>query len=94
MFVIEADFEKAAWLDLGMFMQNVMLAARVEGLDTCPQGAWLHYADIVRKTLGLDGDDMLASGMALGYADPEAPENTLVTDRVAADDFADFSGFD
>ena len=94
MFVIDAGFAKASWLDLGMFMQNVMLAARVEGLDTCPQGAWLHYADVVHQTLGLGDEEVLASGMALGYADPEAPENSLITDRVAVDDFADFRGFD
>ncbi len=93
MFVIDTTLEKPSWLDLGMFMQNVMLAARVEGLDTCPQGAWLHYGDIVHQTLGLEDGEMVASGMALGYADESAPENTLITDRVAVDDFARFRGF-
>jgi nitroreductase len=93
MFVIDSDLEKPAWLDLGMFMQNVMLAARVEGLDTCPQGAWLHYADLVHETLGLGEGERIASGMALGYADPDAPENTLVTERVEVDDFTRFRGF-
>jgi len=93
MFVIDSDLEKPAWLDLGMFMQNVMLAAREEDLDTCPQGAWLHYADLVHETLGLGAGERIASGMALGYADPDAPENTLVTERVEVDDFANFSGF-
>jgi len=94
MFVIDRDLERAAWLDLGMFMQNFMLAARVAGLDTCPQGAWLHYSDIVHQTLGLEEGERIASGMALGYADPDAPENTLITDRVPVDDFTKFSGFD
>ena len=93
MFVIDSDLEKPAWLDLGMFMQNVMLAARLEGLDTCPQGAWLHYADLVHGTLGLGEGERIASGMALGYADPDAPENTLITERVEVDDFARFRGF-
>jgi len=93
MFVIDTVLEKPSWLDLGMFMQNVMLAARVEGLDTCPQGAWLHYADIVHHTLGLEDGEMVASGMTLGYADESAPENTLITERVAVDDFARFRGF-
>ncbi len=93
MFVIERDFHAASWLDLGMFMQNVMLAARQEGLDTCPQGAFLHYEDVVSEFLDLPETDALASGMSLGYADNNAPENALTTEREKVEDFASFNGF-
>ena len=93
-FVIDDDLEKPSWLDLGMFMQNVMLAAHDASLDTCPQGAWLHYADVVHNHLHLEEGERIASGMALGYADLDAPENTLITEREAVGEFARFSGFD
>ena len=92
-FVIDTDLSEASWLDLGMFMQNVMLAARQEGLDTCPQGAFLHYADLMHQVLNLDEAERLASGMSLGFADNEAPVNKLETERVAVDDFSEFRGF-
>jgi nitroreductase len=92
-FIVDEDLSEASWLDLGMFMQNVMLAARQEGLDTCPQGAFLHYADVVHKSLGLAEGERLASGMSLGFADKSAPVNSLETDRVAVDDFSEFRGF-
>lgn len=93
LFAIEEDFHAASWLDLGMFMQTVMLVAREFGLDTCPQGAFLRYADVVGDFLGLPDTDVLASGMSLGFADEEAPENRLVTERATVADFANFSGF-
>jgi len=92
-FVVDQDLDQASWLDLGMFMQNVMLVAKQEGLDTCPQGAFLHYADLVHDTLGLAETERLASGMSLGIANMEAPVNSLETERVAVDDFTDFRGF-
>jgi nitroreductase len=92
-FVIDQALDQASWLDLGMFMQNVMLVAKQEGLDTCPQGAFLHYADLVHEALNLGEDERLASGMSLGFADLKAPVNHLETERVAVEDFADFRGF-
>ena len=92
-FVVDQDLDQASWLDLGMFMQNVMLVAKQEGLDTCPQGAFLHYADVVHKSLGLAEGERLASGMSLGFADKSTPVNSLETDRVAVDDFSEFRGF-
>ena len=92
-FVIDKDLDSTAWLDLGMFMQNVMLAALQEGLDTCPQGAFLHYADLVYDSLGLAETETIASGMSVGFADMSAPVNGLETERVAVEDFSDFRGF-
>ena len=92
-FVVDRDLDQSSWLDLGMFMQNVMLVAKQEGLDTCPQGAFLHYADLVHAALGLDDTQRLASGMSLGVADMSAPVNSLETERVAVDEFSDFRGF-
>lgn len=89
-FTIGRVLGQGSWLDYGMFLQNVMIAARARGLDTCPQAAFTQFHRIVADELALPADEMLVCGMALGYADPEAPENALVTDREPVAGFARF----
>ncbi|MEH2536873.1 nitroreductase [Bradyrhizobium sp. AZCC 1577] len=79
-----------SWLDCGMFMQNVMILARAHGLETCPKQSWCEYGSIVHDELSIPGDQVILSGMALGFADPQAPENSLVSERAAPDEFATF----
>ena len=76
-----------SWLDCGMFMQNVMIVARAFGLETCPQQAWCDQGRIVHRELGIPQEHILLSGMAIGYRDPVAPENSLVSERVPVDEF-------
>jgi nitroreductase len=92
-FTIHRGLATGSWLDYGMFLQNVMTAARARGLDTCPQAAWARYHNVMRPVLGITPEEVVVCGMALGYADPDAPENTLQTERVPARDFASFRGF-
>jgi nitroreductase len=79
-----------SWLDCGMFMQNVMVVARVHGLETCAQQAWCEYGRVVHEKLGIPDTQIMLSGMALGYPDRDSPANTLVSDRVDVDDFTVF----
>jgi nitroreductase len=76
-----------------MFLQNVMVAARGAGLDTCPQAAFANFPNTVRAALQLPFQDVIVCGMAIGHADPEAVENTLQTTRVPAREFISFTGF-
>ncbi len=92
-FTIDRRLATGSWLDYGMFLQNVMTAARARGLDTCAQAAWTHYHKAIRPVLGLDDTEVVVCGMALGYADPDAPENDMVTARAPAMAFARFEGF-
>lgn len=92
-YTLDRDMERGAWLDMGMFIGNVMTAARGFGLDTCPQVAWCGYHKTVREAVGIPDDQVLVCGMSMGYADPDAPENRLVTEREPADAFARFEGF-
>lgn len=92
-FTIDRRLALGSWLDYGMFLQNVMTAARARGLDTCPQVAWTHYHKVIRRVLDLELEEAVICGMALGYADPDAPENALVTERERAAAFAQFEGF-
>jgi nitroreductase len=68
-------------VDTGMFLQNLMVAARAHGLDTCPQAAWNGYASIILPHIGAGDNEMLVCGVALGYADPNDVVNTFVTPR-------------
>ena len=74
-FFIDRDLNKGSWLDMGMFIQNVMLAAVGHGLATCPQASLAEYPVIVRDILDMEGQYLLICGMALGYADPDQPVN-------------------
>lgn len=89
-FTIDRNLLHGSWLDCGMFMQNVMLLARDHGLETCPQQAWCEFGNVVHTALGIPDSEILISGMALGFADPDGPENTLVSDRIGVEEFATF----
>ncbi len=89
-FFIDADLELGSWLDHGMFVQNVMTAARAFGLDTCPQAAFIRYHDDIKAMLGLGPDKKLVCGMALGYADMSNPINTFAVEREPLARFARF----
>lgn len=89
-FTIDRVMQQGSWLDFGMFLQNVMLAARARGLDTCPQAAWTAFHRIVLPAVGADDQETLVCGMSLGHADPSAVENTLFTEREPVAGFARF----
>jgi len=78
------------WSDLGMLIQNMMLLAREQGLETCPQESWAIWHKEVGEFLGVDPALMLFCGLALGYGDHAAPINHLRTDRAAFGEFAVF----
>ena len=89
-FTIDRVMEQGSWLDYGMFLQNVMVAARARGLDTCPQAAFTQFHRIIGRELQLDDAQRVVCGMSLGYADMSRIENTLVTDRAPVAGFARF----
>lgn len=78
------------WADLGMFLQNVMLLLREEGLHSCPQECWAIYPKTMGTFLKIPAQRMLFTGMAIGYADWSAPANALVAERAALEEFAEF----
>jgi len=90
MFTIDRVMELGSWLDYGMFMQNIMIAARARGLDTCPQAAFTQFHRIVMEHIGAGPQEMLVCGMSLGHADPDAVENRLQTEREPVEGFARF----
>jgi len=89
-FSIDRQMAQGSWLDYGMFLQSIMVAARARGLDTCPQAAFTKFHRVLTEHLALPGGDMVVCGMALGWSDPAALENTLVTERAPVSEFARF----
>lgn len=89
-FTMDRDMEIGSWLDLGMFLQNIMIVARAFGLETCPQAAFARYPGAISGLLSIPADRQVICGMALGYADPEAPENRFPVSRVPVADFTRF----
>jgi nitroreductase len=89
-FTIDRVMEQGSWLDYGMFLENIMIAARARGLDTCPQAAFTQFHRVIKDVLGLPDEQMVVCGMSLGYADMSKAENTLVTEREPVSGFARF----
>lgn len=91
-FTIDSRLEQGSWLDYGMFLENIMVAARGRGLDTCPQQAFAAYHAIIREHLNLPENETVVCGMALGWEDKSVTANQLKTERAAVSDFAVFLG--
>jgi len=91
-FTLEEDLEIGSWLDLGIYLGSLMIAARGLGLDTCPQAAFADFHKVIRDILGIPERQIIVCGMALGYADNSAVVNKLETQRAGVDEFAFFHG--
>ncbi len=89
-FTIDRDLAQGAWLDYGMFLQSIMIAARAMGLETCPQAAFCPYHEVVARHIAMPDTETIVCGMALGYMDPVAVVNTFRTERMAAGEFVRF----
>ena len=89
-FSIDRVMAQGSWLDYGMFLQSIMVAARARGLDTCPQAAFVQFHRIIRAQLDIGEDRTIVCGMSLGKADMSRVENTLVTEREPLEKFVNF----
>ena len=92
-FTIDAYLGRGSWSDVGLYMQTVMLAARGEGLHTCPQAAWINFQEPIFEHLSIPNDQVIVSGMGLGYEDTSAIENTLVSEREKTTNVVNYVGF-
>jgi nitroreductase len=86
--LIEKFMGPPQWSDLGMFLQTFMLLAQEAGIDTCAQEAWATRPNSVTSFLQTPDSLMLFCGMAIGYRDPNAAVNTLVSDRMPLEAWA------
>jgi nitroreductase len=93
-FTIHEALTKHSWLDFGLFLQTLILAAQVRGLATCPQVSFVRFQSIIAAQLGLDPEEMVTCGMSLGYADMQAAVNRLNMPREPLETFTRWVGFD
>ena len=89
-FTIDRRLNIGSWVDHGMFLQSIMIAARGRGLHTCPQAAFAPYHRQIRPILDIPDEEMVVCGMALGYEDESKPENQLRSERVPVEEFVTF----
>lgn len=89
-FTIDRVMEQGSFIDYGMFLQSIMVAARARGLDTCPQAAFTTFHRIIARQLRIPEQQRFVCGMSLGYADPSRIENSLVSEREPVHSFTIF----
>jgi nitroreductase len=89
-FTIDRRLNMGSWIDYGMFLENIMIAARGRGLHTCPQAAFAPYHRQIRPVLGIPEEEIVVCGMALGFEDETKPENQLRTERAPLEEFVTF----
>ena len=90
---IDKQMGPPQFVDLGIFLGNLMLLAREQGLHTCPQEAWSLWGKTVREEIGVPENELIFCGLALGHPDAQSPINRLKTERAVVSEFADFRGF-
>jgi len=93
-FTIHSALTKHSWLDYGLFLQTLMLAAQVRGLATCPQVSFVRFQSIIAEQLGLGAEEVVTCGMSCGYLDEQAAVNRLNMPREPLDGFTRWLGFD
>lgn len=87
LFFMDKHMQTGSFIDYGMFLQSLMLAALEHGLATCPQAAFADYAEIIKATLEYPQDDILLCGMSLGFEDKTALVNSYRTPRESVELF-------
>ena len=92
-FAIDKQMQEGQWSDMGMLIQTISLLARERGLHTCPQEAWAIWAPTVKDYLDIPDNMTFFCGLALGYADPDAPVNSLESPRAPIDEVVQYLGF-
>jgi nitroreductase len=89
---IDRRLEAGSWLDLGMFVQNVLLAAAGRGLHSCPQETFAKYHTILRQHLSIPDEQMVVCGISIGYSDGGVSLRSMP--RADIGEFAHFIGFE
>ena len=91
---LDRRLNTGSFMDVGMFIQNILVAARAQGLHTCAQAAFAWFHKIAREQLPMNDSEILLCGIALGHEDLDAPENAFITERAGLDEFVSFHGFE
>jgi nitroreductase len=91
---IDRRLQVGSWLDLGMFIQNVMIAAGARGLQTCPQETFSKYHTLLRTLLPIPSEEIIVCGMSIGFAEDACVSAGSLMPKATVDEFAQFAGFE
>ncbi|MEJ8840643.1 nitroreductase [Ramlibacter sp. AN1133] len=93
-FSIDRRLKPHSWIDLGLFAQNLMIAAKSRGIDTCPQVSFAPFHDVIASHVQMPAEEVTAFGMSMGYGDHDAAVNQPRMPRERVEDFARLVGFE
>lgn len=85
-FHLPSNAAPGTFLEMGFFVQNVMLGLVARGLGSCPQASVTGYSDAIREHLGLGSGRLIVCGMSVGYPDESAPVNRFAPERAPLSD--------
>jgi nitroreductase len=86
-FHLPAAAPPGLFLEMGLFLQNVMLALVACGLGSCPQYSVAGYPDVIRDELTLGDDRLVVCGLAVGYPDESKPVNHFHPGRAELEEY-------
>lgn len=93
-FSIDARLGRHSWLDLGLYVQSVMIVAKARGIDTCAQVSLAPFHGVIAQQLGMAPEEVTVCGMAMGFGEAEAEVNRMAMPRARVEEFARLAGFD
>jgi nitroreductase len=89
---LPANAVAGTYLEMGFFLQNIMLGLVACGLGSCPQYTVARYSRVIRERLGLGSDRLVVCGLSVGYIDETASVNAFYPERAALDDYTQWHG--
>jgi nitroreductase len=92
--VMDRSLGPWSMLDIGLIMQTIMLASQAYGLGSSPLYGMVRYPDVLRDILQIPDSKQIVCGIALGYPDPDAPQNNFSRQREPLDAISSWHGFD
>jgi nitroreductase len=72
---MDRSFGVGVALDVGMYVQSLMLALTARGIATCPQASLRNFPGPIRAVLGIPDELRILCGIAIGYEDPAVAAN-------------------
>jgi nitroreductase len=82
----DKDLPLWSLFDIGLFAQNLMLAAHAKGLGTVPQAFLIDYSKTIKSFLSIPETKRLVLGISIGYPDLEDKANSYRSSRVKVDE--------
>ena len=78
---MDSAFGASVAVDVGMYVQTLMLSMTAHGVACCPQGTMRYFPDIVREAFAIDDGTCILLGISFGYEDAAVPANRTWIDR-------------